>query len=483
MPKLTIYQGPQATELQVDCGTLLSDALKAANASLALPCGGRGVCGKCAVQTAGDVSAPNAAEQKLGVRLACQARVEGDMQVILPLPRDMEIEGGKAVSHAATAPMGEGYGAAIDIGTTTLALQLYDLSTGECRSAYSMLNPQTAVAADVIGRIDASLKGEGELLRRTITDALRTMLACAAAEAGIPQEKVSTLVITGNTTMLYLLTGRSPEPLSHSPFEADCLFGHTEELLGKQAYLPPCLHAFVGADIATAILASGMCEKAETALLCDIGTNGELALWKDGQLYVTSTAAGPAFEGAGIRCGCSSVIGAIDKVDIDGDETVIHTIGEKEAVGLCGSGLIDAIAALLELEIIDETGAMDEEYAFTDKVCLAPADVRAVQLSKSAIYAGIQCLLDAAGCTEKDLAAVYLAGGFGSHMNLYSAARIGLLPESFLSRVKIIGNAALDGAAELLLNRNAALPVNAQHVSLGGNPKFNNLYMESMLFE
>ena len=152
MPKLTIYQGPQATELQVESGTLLSDALKAANASLALPCGGRGVCGKCAVQVTGAVSSPNAAEQKLGVRLACQARVEGDVQVILPLPRDMEIEGGKAVSHAAIAPMGEGYGAAIDIGTTTLALQLYDLATGECLSSYSMLNPQTAVAADVIGR-------------------------------------------------------------------------------------------------------------------------------------------------------------------------------------------------------------------------------------------------------------------------------------------------------------------------------------------
>ena len=483
MPTLTIYQGPQVKTVQVPAGALLSDALRDAGAAVALPCGGRGVCGKCAVQVTGEVSAPNAAEKKLGIRLACQTAVHGDAQVILPLPRDMEIEAGRAVQHEAKLPMGEGYGAAIDIGTTTLALQLYDLQSGRCLSSYSMLNPQTNVAADVIGRIDAALKGKLTELQESITGALRTMLACAAAEAGIPQDAVQTLVITGNTTMLYLLTGKDPEALSHFPFEADCLFGDTFALLGRKAYLPPCLHAFVGADIATAVLASGMCGKDETALLCDIGTNGELALWKDGTLYVTSTAAGPAFEGAGIQCGCASVLGAIDRVDIEGDETVFHTIGEKEAVGLCGSGLIDAIAALLELEIIDETGAMDDDHPFTETVYLAPADVRAVQLSKAAIFAGIQCLMDAAGCRESDVKTIYLAGGFGSHMNLYSAARIGLLPEGFISRVKIIGNAALDGAAELLLNREAALPTAAQHVSLGGNPKFNNLYMESMLFE
>ena len=483
MPTLTIYQGPQVKTAEISAGTLLSDALRAAGASVALPCGGRGVCGKCAVQVTGDVSAPNAAETALSVRLACQTILNGDAQVILPLPRSMEIESGRAVCHKVIKPMGEGCGAAIDIGTTTLALQLYDMATGKCLSAYSMLNPQTAVAADVIGRIDAALKGGLQALQKSITGALRTMLACAAAEAGIAQDAVTSLVVTGNTTMLYLLTGKNPDALSHSPFEADHLFGETSELLGRSAYLPPCLHAFVGADITTAILASGMCKKDETALLCDIGTNGELALWKDGKLYVTSTAAGPAFEGAGIRCGCASVTGAIDRVDVDGDETVFHTIGEKEAVGLCGSGLIDAVAALLELEIIDETGAMDDDHFFTGEVYLAPADVRAVQLSKAAIYAGIQCLLDAAGCKEKDVASVYLAGGFGSHMNLYSAARIGLLPESFIPRVKVIGNAALDGAAALLLNTNAPLPTAAIHVNLGGNPKFNNLYMESMLFE
>lgn len=483
MPTLTIYQGPQVRSADISSGTLLSDALRDAGAAFALPCGGRGVCGKCAVQVTGDVSAPNAAEEKLGVRLACQTVLNGDAQVILPQPRDMEIEAGRAVCHEAKAPMGKGFGAAIDIGTTTLALQLYDLSTGKCLSAYSMLNPQTAVAADVIGRIDAALKGKAQELKESITGALRTMLACAAAGANVPQEAVTSLVVTGNTTMLYLLTGKNPDALSHSPFEADCLFGQTIELLSRRAFLPPCLHAFVGADITTAVLASGMCEKAETALLCDIGTNGELALWKDGVLYVTSTAAGPAFEGAGIRCGCASIIGAIDRVDVDGDETIFHTIGDAEPVGLCGSGLIDAIAALLELEIIDETGAMDDDHAFTDKVYLAPADVRAVQLSKSAIYAGIQCLLDAACCKEKDVTAVYLAGGFGSHLNLYSAARIGLLPESFIDRVKVIGNAALDGAAELLLNQSAALQSIAVHVNLGGNPKFNTLYMESMLFE
>lgn len=487
MPVLTICQGPQTTQVTFEPGTPVYQVLAQAGIHLAQPCGGRGVCGKCAVELSGGVSAPTPQEQRLGVRLGCQAVLEGDAQIILPVEQPMDVEGGQTRRRRICMPLGSRCGAAVDIGTTTLAVQLYDLRSGECLAAQGMLNPQTSVAADVIGRIDAALKGRLQAQQGQIQSALRTMLQVCAARAEVAAEQIDGLVITGNTTMLHLLTGRSPEALSHAPFEAEHLFGEDAALLGKKAYLPPCLHAFVGADITCAVLASGMCDKGETALLCDVGTNGELALWKDGVLYVTSTAAGPAFEGAGISCGCSSVRGAIDRVWVEDGQVRVHTIGEEVPRGLCGSGLIDAIAALLEEEIIDETGAMEEDYPLTPGVVLTRGDVRAVQLSKAAIAAGIQCLLEAAECGMDEVARVYLAGGFGSHMNLESAAKIGLMPEELIDRVLVVGNAALDGAAALLTDgtlKDAAETIRrcARHVDLGGKPRFNELYMEAMFF-
>ena len=332
------------------------------------------------------------------------------------------------------------------------------------------------------------MDGRGETLRSMITSAIETLIVQAAAQAETAPETVKTLVITGNTTMLYLLAGRNPEALSHAPFEADHLFDEWFDLNGRKAYLPPCLHAFVGADITCALLASGMCSRNETALLCDVGTNGEIALWKDGVLYIASTAAGPAFEGAGIRCGCSSIPGAVDRVDIVNGALCASTIGGKAAVGLCGSGLVDAVAALLGLEWLDETGAMDdEEVCIAGKVILAQADVRAVQLAKAAIAAGIECLLHAAGVTQQQVDTVWLAGGFGSHLRLENAAKIGLLPETFISRTKVIGNAALNGSVLTLLRGECMqtmrlIAQKAKHVDLGGNALFNELYVDNMFF-
>jgi len=224
------------------------------------------------------------------------------------------------------------------------------------------------------------------------------------------------------------------------------------------------------------------------ALLCDIGTNGELALWKDGILTVTSTAAGPAFEGAGISCGCGSVRGAIDKVWQEGDSVCCHTIADGPATGLCGSGLIDAIAVFLQREDIDETGAMDlPQLPLTENVALLPKDVRTVQLAKAAIAAGIQTLLEATNTHESQIRQFYICGGFGTHLNLDSAATIGLIPETLVRKARVLGNGALSGAARLLLDRgsqHAARKVaeRSVHLNLGGNPKFNENYIEHMLF-
>ena len=288
--------------------------------------------------------------------------------------------------------------------------------------------------------------------------------------------------------MLYLLSGMDPDSLSHAPFQADCLFDAKMNFGPTIAYLPPCMHAFVSADISTAVLASGMCESDEISLLCDIGTNGEIVLWKDGKLYVSSTAAGPAFEGAGISCGCMGITGAIDKVTVENGKAIVHTINDAPAVGICGSGLIDAIAAGLELGIIEETGSMDDdEFVLSGDIGINAKDISQVQLAKSAIAAGIATMLNEAGICPDDISKVYIAGGFGSRINVENAVRIGLLPEEIKDKIIVLGNAALTGACMLLgdmekIDAIRKIASTSSHVNLGGNPMFNNLYVENMLF-
>ena len=484
MPELRIWQNGQCRVQSFSGTPVLDEVLQAAGQSLPHPCGGRGRCGKCAVTLAGAVSAPNEAEEKAGVRLSCQAVLLGDATVTLPdTAGAMEIETGTGELPEVWQPMEGRLGAAVDIGTTTLAVKVYNLHTGECIGTSAGLNPQGTVAADVMGRIEAAMKGELPRLQEQVNDAVETLLSSACKGGGVPD----TRVVTGNTTMLYLYTGREPSCLSHAPFEADTLFGAQTELGGRRVYLPPCMNAFVGADITCAVLAAGMCDSQETALLCDIGTNGEMALWKDGTLYVTSTAAGPAFEGAGISCGCGSVAGAIDRVWLEDGRLCVHTLGEAPAVGVCGSGLLDAVAAGLALEEIDETGAMEEDLVLAESVALQPRDIRAVQLAKAAIAAGIQTLLETANVPPEEVDTLYIAGGFGSHLRVESAVAIGLLPEELAGRARVLGNAALAGAARVLLDvgekqKLEQIAASSVHINLGGNPKFNEHYVDQMFF-
>ncbi len=488
MATLIIHCG-QTQRLNFDGPQRLSELLARAGVFAAQPCGGRGTCGKCAVTLAGYVSAPTQAEQRLHTRLACQAVVTGDAEVTVPVMLPIvQISGGAQRNLPPARPMAGRFGAAIDIGTTTLALLLYDLSTGRCTGAASMQNPQISVAADVIARINAALNGHAASLQMQIGEAIAALLASACAQAGIDAAQVASLVVTGNTTMLYLLTGRNPHSLSRAPFQADCLFDEDLPFDGRIAYLPPCFHAFVGADIACALLASGITRRPETALLCDIGTNGEMALWHRGQLYIASTAAGPAFEGAGITCGVSSIPGAIDRVALVDGQAVCHTIDDQKAVGVCGSGLLDAVAVMLDMEVIDETGYLKDAFALRAGITLTQADIRAVQLAKAAIHAGMLSLLSAAKCTLGDVTRLYLAGGFGSHLNLQNAARIGLFPAELAGRVKVIGNAALDGAARLLMavrlrDELRQMTQDAIHVRLDGNAGFSARYVDCMLFD
>ncbi len=484
MSELIIKKNGHIERVSFNGEFVLDDLIKKSGLILLHPCNGNGKCGKCAVEVSGAVSEPNEIEKQFGHRLSCQATVYGDATVILPnSDNSFQIETDILNPTPATNPLPGKYGAAVDIGTTTVAMKVYELQSGNCIGTAAELNPQTTVSADVLGRIDAAMNGKLSVLQDQIVQSINRLLKKAFNNNVTPD----VLVITGNTTMLYLLCGINPNSLSVAPFEADNLFGIETDLFGCPAYIAPCMNAFVGADITCALLACDICKSNDTALFCDIGTNGEIALWKNGVLYVTSTAAGPAFEGAGITCGCGSIEGAIDSVDFENGKYNIHTIGNMDAVGICGSGIIDAVAAGIISGVIDKTGAMEDALVLSNNVQLQPRDIRAVQLAKAAVSAGIETLLEASNTEINEIKTFYISGGFGSRLNAENATIIGLFPKELMSRIKVVGNAALSGAVRVLLNKTEKTELEriaslAEHISLGGNPSFNDKYISSMYF-
>ena len=446
------------------------------------PCGGNGTCGKCAVYATGAFSPE---PDEAGRVLACQAVVTGDGEVYLPSRRSVrQIQTDGILEAWAPVPGGRGWGAAVDIGTTTVVVRLADLERGVLAPPLCAENPQRMLSADVIGRIQAAGEGKGPILRRMIAETVGHLLDEACQAVGIGRDDLVRTVITGNTTMLYLYTGRNPEPLSHAPFQADCLFGYEE----AGVWYPPCFGAFVGADIYTAIRASGMCRRPETALLIDLGTNGEIALVHEGRLLCCSTAAGPAFEGAGLSMGMQGGEDAIDRVFLQGATLRAHVIGGGAPRGVCGSGVVDAMACLLQTGALDETGLLEDDPApVAGNVSLSQQDVRMVQLAKSAICAGIRTLAQRAGVSLAEVSELLVAGGFGSTLDWNNAGLIGLIPRELAARARSVGNAALDGAAMLLLDvslraESEAAAREARTVELSTDPVFAQLYMDGMFF-
>ncbi len=469
------------------------------------PCGGHGKCGKCRVTAVGALSEPSEREKRflseedlgMGTRLACCVTVRGDFSVSVEKKGGAaQIKTDGALPSCPLAPIFHSFGAAVDIGTTTLAARLYDRA-GTLLASDSRLNPQARFGADVISRMEAALASHGGELASLVRDAIDEMLSGMAARAGIDPRVIDAAVITGNTVMLSFLTETDTEPLTHAPFHANRLFGEFVTAgevglcsLGKNAavYLPPCAGEFVGADIMTALTASGICESGKTAVLVDIGTNGEMVLAKDGMIRATSTAAGPAFEGAGISCGMGGKEGAVDRVWTEDGELCCHVIGDGDPAGVCGSGLVDAVACLLETEQLDETGYLEDDPAvIRGDVSLTQNDIRAVQLAKSAIHAGMRTLLKESGVSPDEVEELDVAGGFGSYLDIKNAVAIGLLPEELGDKVKVLGNAALGGASMILLSGGlrAACEERTKRislVSLASNPVFTSEYMERMMF-
>ncbi len=480
-------------------GTLAADA-----AHVKKPCGGHGKCGKCRVTVRGGVSPVTSTERALltdeeiaaGARLACLTRVTGECEIL-----SSSTDGDSVIVTASGAAVREFHpvfsvlGLAVDIGTTTVAARLYD-AKGNILSEATALNPQSEFGTDVISRIEAALGGKDGELASSVRKTLDGMIVELCLKAGESPGHVDGAVITGNTVMLYLLTGQSVEPFSHAPFRAPVLFGETVFASSlslttlrpeTRIYLPSCISAFVGADITCSVLSSGICDGG-AAMLADIGTNGELALYGKGKLTVCSTAAGPAFEGVGISMGMQGSDGAIDRVTEVNGKLSAHVIGDTDPVGICGSGLIDAASCLLRTGVLDESGYLDaEKVTVSGRVSVTRRDIRMLQMAKSAIYGGIMTLLDAGGLDPSDVGSFCIAGGFGYYLNVDNAADIGLIPRAVAGCSYAAGNAALGGASMILLDsrnieKSCRIAESAGVCELSANPVFERYYTSGMMF-
>ena len=418
------------------------------------------------------------------------------------------------------------YGTAFDIGTTTVAAYLYNLNNGKCLAVSSMINPQREFGADVISRISYTMQAENntEHLQQIISECINELTKQLVRKAGIGKEDIYAAVFTGNTTMLHFLMGLETANIAVSPFipvttklqifNSDTLgLDMNKEGIGVAF---PGVSAYIGGDTVAAVMSSGMYEKDEMALLVDIGTNGEIVLGDSESLLACSTAAGPAFEGANIRNGVGGVKGAIDTVG-PGPAFQYTTIGNESPAGICGSGLIDMIARLLDAGVIDETGrladddeaeeleeavrnrlvtidgmrmfviAAEGERGSASQIVVTQKDIRELQNAKAAIAAGIDMLVKLSGKGYDSIGKVYLAGGFGSNINIESALKIGLLPRSTENRVEAVGNASGAGAAEGLLSKDMlklaeSIKQRIKYIELSAIADFAEKYVDNMFF-
>ncbi len=467
---ITLRLEPLGARVKTEPGAPLRDLLLPFGVEF--PCGAKGRCRRCRVRVLEGTVDPGpddgAADLLPGWMLACRARAAADAtleigQFEAPILAD---------DRAFPFTPRPGRGLAIDLGTTTLVAQLVDLSTGAVLGVRTALNPQAAWGADVMTRIEYALHPEG---RARLHDAIHAALdeMSTALSGGRPPDATA---ICGNTVMLHLYDGLDPAPLAHAPFEP-------LQLESPNGFLP-CLGGFVGSDILAGIVATGMHESPDLSVLIDLGTNGEVVVGHRGRLLCASTAAGPAFEGGRISCGMRAATGAISEAAAEDGRLRCTVIGGGPARGICGSGLVDAVAAGLDLGLISPRGRAPEPIPLTAGLALTQADVRELQLAKAAIAAGVRVLLERFGAAPGGVRRVWLAGAFGNYINRASARRIGLLefPDDV---VQPAGNTALLGAKLALFAPDPAFrDVRAitRHVPLGADPGFQDAYVDAMPF-
>lgn len=480
---------PTGKVLELAPGAPLREALFAEG--FEFPCGGRGRCRGCRVKLLlGEMPVSEADARLLtpealreGWRLSCQLRVTGDLK-LEAAQWEMPVLGDETGFHFTPR---QGLAAAIDLGTTTVVAQLLDLATGAVLGVESALNDQARHGADLMTRLDFAAHGGAALLTALAREQIGAMLG------RLTRERISDVAIVGNTAMHHIFCGLPIETLAQHPFEAaDPSLQRFEAralgwpLDGAPVSFLPCLGGFVGSDLLAGMLATGLHLSERPVALLDLGTNGEIVVGNRERILCASTAAGPAFEGARISMGMRAATGAIAAVALNEGRWECQVLGGGPARGLCGSGLVDAVAAGLECDAILPSGrfARGESLPLADGVSLSQHDVRELQLAKGAIAAGLQILARQWGVDCQDLDRVHLAGAFGNYINQASARRIGLLPVP-QEKTAAAGNTALLGAKMALFQDDRAfaeLRAKVRHVPLNEDPEFQDRYVEHMTF-
>lgn len=501
--------------VKVPNNATVADACAAAGSPLDLVCGGNGTCGKCSVM----VKVNGAAKMVL----ACQTPVCKGMEITLRPQRQHRIldateQSAFAIDSNLVDRWKGRYGAACDLGTTTVVLYLFDLTDGTLVGHWSALNSQAELGADVISRLQAArVPDQAFRLQQEAIKTINSLLSQAAQACAVPQKAIRTLVLAGNSAMQHLFFKFPVDKLVRSPYVC-----HTTRMVKRRARslglamapegmvrFLPLIGSFVGGDTVAAALACDLPTASEPVLLIDLGTNGELILGDRNGLCATSAAAGPAMEGAGIRCGMRGSEGAVEKVSITPKELRLDVIGGGRPIGICGSGLVSLTAELVRLKIVNESGRMvlpeelrdtpiaahmaevDNQPAFfltpDGSVMLTQADLRSLQLAKGAIAAAAKLLLRLRGTAPESLKEILLAGAFGNYIDIASAQAIGLIPAFSGVPVRGVGNAAGAGAQRCLLSEAAMhearkLAAATEHIELATLPGFTQAFAEGMAF-
>lgn len=530
MKHFNITFEPDGKKISIHTGASLIEAAGQAGIILNTACGGRGTCKKCLVFI----------EPEHREVLACQYRIQSDLTIQIP-PQSRYFEQ-QILEHGIETKIEPSqtiyqelckktaaekiFGLAVDIGTTTVVAKLVNMADGKCPATESALNPQTQFGDDVISRI-AYADDDEKLARlhKIIIGCINKLIGNLSEKASIAAEDIYELCVVGNTTMNHIFLRFPITQLGQAPYKAHSLEAHdymTEQLgikINRQGNIHTVenIAGFVGSDTTAVALASNIDSFEKVTLIVDIGTNGEIVLGTKDKLYAASCAAGPALEGARISCGSRATEGAIEAVVVGRDDIDLDVIGNQQPRSICGSGLIDAVAVLLDLGIIDTSGRfsepdnlhdtlppaiisriikVDNQICFilsksTDNNCcdviLTQRDIRQVQLAKAAIRAGIEILIRKLDIKEDGIEQIFLAGAFGNYIRPESALRIGLLPASDTQQLHFIGNAAAAGAQMILLSRRyrdhaRELACKIEYVEIANEPDFQDIYAECMMF-
>ncbi len=481
---------PLGMSIEMKNGETLHDGLEGSGIHIETPCGGNGICGACRVWVDPPGKTPSTPHENIspgdnakGLRLACRTVPTEDISIRLEdnfIYDSTDRHQEKIPAHPGQArdsfpPMG----LAVDIGTTILEVCLVSLVTGKILGTAASLNPQVIHGHDVLTRIQYAKTREGlEEMAFLVQNKLDSLIDELCSSSGIRRSEIVEGVIGANTTMLQLAAKMDPTSIGRAPFAFDIKGGgaYPAGFFGlklnpaAKIYLPPVLHAYIGSDISAGLLACpDFFNKDKTLLFIDMGTNGEICLNVKGSYFATSTAAGPAFEGMGVSSGMRATDGAVERVEFKDNAFEFLTINNKKIKGICGSGMVDLMAALLKSGHMDTSGRFLKTenkdpyivkskdriaFQYAEGIYLTQKDIRQIQLAKGAVRTGIDLILEAGGINCQGLDKIYMAGGFGNYLNPGHMETIGLVPENTAEKILFCGNTSVSGSAILLVDKN-----------------------------